>query len=203
MQTGDQQAELFVQSSVLPIGLVYAPDFISADEEAALIAAIQILPLQSARYREFTAKRRTVSFDSQYDLTTNKVDSAPPLPQFLSPLRDRTAAAFDIPIAQFAHALVTEYETGAALGWHRDAMQFGIVVGISLASAARMRLRPYPPRDNKREGVITLELAPRSAYVISGDARWRWQHSIPPTKALRYSITFRTLSRSKRSDADG
>jgi hypothetical protein len=24
-------------------------------------------------------------------------------------------------------------------------------------------------------------------------ARWSWQHSMPPTKALRHSITFRTL----------
>jgi hypothetical protein len=25
------------------------------------------------------------------------------------------------------------------------------------------------------------------------DARWRWQHAISPTKALRWSITFRTI----------
>ena len=34
----------------------------------------------------------------------------------------------------------------------------------------------------------------RHALVLRDDARWRWQHSIPPTKALRYSITFRTLA---------
>ena len=58
---------------------------------------------------------------------------------------------------------------------------------------ARMRFRPYPPR-NDRKSVLSLELAPRSAYILRGDARWRWQHSIPATKALRYSITFRTLA---------
>jgi DNA oxidative demethylase len=36
-------------------------------------------------------------------------------------------------------------------------------------------------------------LEPRSAYVLSGPARDSWQHAIPPTKALRYSITFRTV----------
>jgi alkylated DNA repair dioxygenase AlkB len=36
-------------------------------------------------------------------------------------------------------------------------------------------------------------LEPRSAYVLRGVARWRWQHAISPTKALRYSITFRTM----------
>jgi hypothetical protein len=32
--------------------------------------------------------------------------------------------------------------------------------------------------------------------VLSGKARWSWPHSIPPAKALRYSVTFRTLKRS-------
>ncbi|HEX7256079.1 MAG TPA: hypothetical protein VF236_09155 [Gaiellaceae bacterium] len=36
-------------------------------------------------------------------------------------------------------------------------------------------------------------LEPRSGYVLTGPARTSWQHSIPPTKELRYSITFRTL----------
>jgi alkylated DNA repair protein (DNA oxidative demethylase) len=41
---------------------------------------------------------------------------------------------------------------------------------------------------------VTLD--PRSGYVLSGPARYAWQHSIPPTKALRFSITFRTLKAS-------
>lgn len=40
-------------------------------------------------------------------------------------------------------------------------------------------------------------LEPRSAYIIQGPARSQWQHSIPPTKTLRYSITFRTLRRAR------
>jgi alkylated DNA repair dioxygenase AlkB len=38
-----------------------------------------------------------------------------------------------------------------------------------------------------------LELEPRSGYVLAGEARTAWQHHVPPAKALRYSITFRTL----------
>jgi alkylated DNA repair dioxygenase AlkB len=37
-------------------------------------------------------------------------------------------------------------------------------------------------------------LAPRSAYLLTGEARHAWRHSIPATKELRYSVTFRTLS---------
>jgi alkylated DNA repair dioxygenase AlkB len=97
-----------------------------------------------------------------------------------------------VPEASFVHALITEYRPGTPIGWHSDAPHFERVVGISLAGAARMRFRPYAAK-NDRSAAIALELAPRSAYAMEGDVRWRWQHHIPPTRELRYSITFRTL----------
>ena len=66
------------------------------------------------------------------------------------------------------------------------------------AGQCRMRFRPYPPRADKRDGVFALTLEPRSAYVLQRDARWRWQHMIPPTPELRYSITFRTRVERRR-----
>ena len=47
-----------------------------------------------------------------------------------------------------------------------------------------------------KEGVrrtFELELEPRSGYVLAGEARNAWQHHVPSAKALRYSITLRTL----------
>jgi len=67
--------------------------------------------------------------------------------------------------------------------------QYEIVCGISLGAACRMRFRPFPGPGARK---LALELAPRSAYVLRGDVRWRWQHSIPAVSALRYSVTFRT-----------
>ena len=66
---------------------------------------------------------------------------------------------------------------------------------MSLAGACRLRFRPYPQVKGDRDRWFTLALAPRSAYVLRGPARWRWQHGIPPTTELRYSITFRTAAR--------
>ena len=40
--------------------------------------------------------------------------------------------------------------------------------------------------------MVLLELEPRSVYVMRGPIRWQWQHSMLPTRELRYSITFRT-----------
>ena len=93
-------------------------------------------------------------------------------------------------------ALVAEYRPGTPLGWHRDAPDYERVAGVSLGGWARMRLRPYRTRQPPvKDKPLALELAPRSAYQMTGVARWGWQHSIPATKELRYSITWRTLRR--------
>jgi len=92
----------------------------------------------------------------------------------------------------FVQALVSEYRPGAPLGWHRDVPDFETIVGVSLGSAARIRFRPYPWKPERRQEVFALEVAPRSAYILRDEARWGWQHSVPPVQALRYSITFRT-----------
>jgi alkylated DNA repair dioxygenase AlkB len=96
---------------------------------------------------------------------------------------------------------VAEYRAGTQLGWHRDVPHFGVVTGISLASPCRMRLRPYPHVKHGKQRALVLVLESRSAYVLRDEARWRWQHAISPTKALRYSITFRTLARPLPGDA--
>lgn len=170
----------------------YQPEFISPEEEASLLSEIWKLPLEEAKYKAFTARRRIAIFGFAYDFDTNRLDPAPELPQFLFPLREKVGRWVGLEPGEFVHALVNEYRPGTPLGWHRDAPQFGVVVGVSLAAPCRMRFRSYPPRPKMK--VFTLELEPRSAYLLRDEMRWRWQHSVSPTKALRYSITFRTLS---------
>jgi alkylated DNA repair dioxygenase AlkB len=132
-----------------------------------------------------------VSYGAEYDFSAQKLKHASPIPEFLQDLKTRAAQWAGVAADKFAHALVTEYRPGTQLGWHCDTPEFGVVAGISLAAPCRMRWRPYPPK--KSDPILALELQPRSAYCMQGDARWRWQHSIAPTQALRYSITFRTL----------
>lgn len=198
-----KQAELF-DAPPFPQGFRYAEGFISREEEALLLEAIRSLPLLEARYKEYTAKRRIVSYGSAYDFESNERLAAPSIPGFLMSLRDKAARWAGVPAERFAQALVSEYRPGTALGWHRDVPDFEIIVGVSLAASCRMRFRPYPSSKGsfppsapgRQFSVVTpfeIELEPRSAYVMRDTARWGWQHSIPPTKALRYSITFRTL----------
>jgi alkylated DNA repair dioxygenase AlkB len=189
-----KQLDLFETQDDLPHGVVYVRDFISAAEENALLEEIAHLPLREARYRQYTAKRRIASYGQDYDFSTKELVPAMPIPEFLYELRDRFAALADIPSEEFAQSVIAEYQTGTQLGWHRDVPEFEVVAGVSLLGPARMRMRRYPPERPAPRRTPAIVLEPRSAYIIRGEARWCWQHSIPPTKNTRYSITFRTRS---------
>ena len=86
--------------------------------------------------------------------------------------------------------MVTEYAPGAAIGWHKDRSVFGDVLGVSLVSPCRFRLRCKAGSTWDRSSLI---VEPRSVYLLSGPARAQWEHSIPAVEALRYSVTFRNL----------
>lgn len=174
----------------MPEGLLYEVDFITPQDEAALLAEIGKLPLEEARYKSYRAKRRTVSFGFDYDFDSYTLGPAPELPAFLLPFRQKAAALIRADEGAFVHALVTEYRPGTELGWHRDVGEFEVIVGMSLAGTCRMRFRRYPPQKGAR--VFNLDLEPRSVYVLRDEIRWGWQHSVAPTRELRYSITFRT-----------
>ncbi|HYE47030.1 MAG TPA: alpha-ketoglutarate-dependent dioxygenase AlkB [Caulobacter sp.] len=111
------------------------------------------------------------------------------MPDFLAPLREAVAKFAGLPAAAFDHVLVTEYRAGAGIGWHRDKPQYDQVAGVSLLSGCRLRFRRRISEGWRR---AAAELAPRSAYLLTGEARRDWEHSIAPMTTLRYSITFRT-----------
>jgi len=182
----------------MPAGFQYEKDFIDPTEESILIEHIESLPLQAARYKQFTAKRQIVSYGGSYDFASNKLLPAMAIPQFLHELRERLAGWAGIPSCEFGHALIAKYEIGTQLGWHRDVPDFELVAGVTLHGSGRMRFRPYPPKKRTKSTNMAIDLEPRSAYILREEARWGWQHSISPCKSLRYSITFRTRRTSSR-----
>jgi alkylated DNA repair dioxygenase AlkB len=190
MRIATTRPDLF-DAAPLPAGLEYHADFLREDEERTILRHVVDLPFKEATFQQYTARRRVVRFGERYDPATRDWENGGALPPWLAAIRAKVARWRRVAEDDFLHALVTEYRPGTPIGWHRDKPEYGIVVGISLASACRMRFRPY---DNQHDpnAVIALELAPRSAYVLQDEIRSRWQHSIPPAKSLRYSITFRT-----------
>ena len=180
-----------------PEGLVYRPGVLTEDEERRAVAVFEGLAFDEVRMRGQTARRTVAHFGYRYGYESWGVTPTDPLPGELEWLRQRAGQVAGVDPELFAETLVTRYPPGAGIGWHRDATAFGpAVVGVSF-------LCPCPLRFQRRSADVrrtySLELAPRSLYVLAGAARWSWQHSIPATPALRYSVTFRTLAGSRRS----
>jgi alkylated DNA repair protein (DNA oxidative demethylase) len=180
-------------------GLAYREELIGRDEERQLIREIEAVDLSPFKFQGWEGKRLTHTFGWRYDFDDRSFAPADPLPDWLLPLRDKAAAFGAIAPSDFAHALITRYDPGAGIGWHRDRPQFATVVGISLAGPASLRFRRRTDNGFQR---ASLELTPRSAYLLSGEVREQWEHGIAAHEALRYSITFRTLSERGRAAAD-
>lgn len=174
-----------------PVGLHYQPDFVTEAEEEALVAAFAELAFSEVRMHGQAAHRTVLHFGYRYDYEGWRLEPADPLPPSLVSLHRRAAALVGVEPGDLAETLVTRYPPCAGIGWHGDAPLFGPkVVGVSFLSACRLR---FQRRAEGRRLLHELDLAPRSAYVLSGAARWTWQHSIPAVGALRYSVTFRSL----------
>ena len=178
-----------------PEGLVYREELLLSDEEQALLGVLEGLDFHEIHFHGVVAKRTARHYGLDYDYASRTpVEAAEPIPDWLEPVQAKAAALASVEPAELVEALVQRYPEGAPIGWHRDAPAFELVVGISLLSPARMRFRRGPKGERE---TWELELAARSGYVLAGEARWKWEHHVPPAKALRYSITFRTLRGSR------
>jgi len=83
------QIQLFAIDPELPEGFVYKPEFITHEEEQALVRAIEQLDFTEVKMRDVVAKRRVVHFGRSYEYETAALTFAPPNPEFLTPLRQR------------------------------------------------------------------------------------------------------------------
>jgi alkylated DNA repair protein (DNA oxidative demethylase) len=179
------------EARIVPDGFTYMKGFLSEAEETGLREAIDEVEFEDFVMRGQAARRTVRHFGWRYRFDNRVLVPTDPLPQPYTFVRDRAAELAGVAPGAFEQALITRYPPGATIGWHRDAPPFGpAIAGVSLAAACRMRFRRVV--DDVRY-VHEQTLEPRSAYVLAGSARSAWEHSIPATNALRYSITFRTL----------
>lgn len=186
------QLALFGGGEDGPAGLRYTHDFINAAIEQDLIDRIAALPLQRFQFGAFEGNRRVASFGYRYDYALQRLAEAEPIPDWVTPVARRVEAWAGLPEASVRQVLCTEYEVSVGIGWHRDKPHFDKVFGLSLGSPCKFRFRR---RSGDRWERHTLEALPRSLYMMDGEARSVWEHSIPPVEARRYSITFRTMKR--------
>lgn len=184
------QSDLFGSLDGLPQGLRYQQELITRDEEGTLVRKISELPFKPFDFHGHLANRLVIGFGLRYDYDRRQVVQAPPIPEFLFPLRRKVADFADRRAEEFAQVLINEYRPGAGIGWHRDKPHFEIVAGVSLLAPCSFRLRRKTGARWERK---TIAVEPRSLYVMTGAARNEWEHSIRPVAEHRYSVTFRTL----------
>jgi alkylated DNA repair dioxygenase AlkB len=186
----NQQLSLFSPATMGPRGLRYYPEIITPSMEFHLIERIRGLPLVPFQFGAYEGKRRVASFGFKYDYAERRLQEAEEVPEWLAPVIERVEA-YGGPTAKIRQVLCTEYDVGVGIGWHRDKPHFDEVFGLSLGSACKFRFRR---RIGERWERFTLDAEPRSLYIMTGESRHVWEHSIPPVEEPRYSITFRSMA---------
>ncbi|MFC3199966.1 alpha-ketoglutarate-dependent dioxygenase AlkB [Parapedobacter deserti] len=189
------QTSLFPVEKNVPSGFRYIETFLSIQEEQALLENISLIDLHPLIFQGYEAKRKVKSFGYDYHFDSRTLTEGRPIPEGFTAILERVAGQINLPASDIKEVLITEYPPGAVINWHRDAPPFDIIIGISLMSDCKFRFRPYDKSQQGRGSIIALPVKRRSLYVLSGEARSDWEHSIAPVKAQRYSLTLRTLKR--------
>jgi alkylated DNA repair dioxygenase AlkB len=173
-----------------PWGLRYEPVFVSKAMEQELVSHISKLPLKPFQFGAYEGKRRVASFGFRYDHTLKKLQETDAIPGWLASIIGSVEKFGGLRGGSVRQILCTEYDAGVGIGWHRDKPHFDQIFGLSLQSACKFRFRRAAGDRWQR---FTLTAEPRSLYMMGGESRQVWQHSIPAVEQRRYSITFRTI----------
>jgi alkylated DNA repair dioxygenase AlkB len=175
---------------IMKPALTLATEIMTQAEEAALIALIEQSGLSYSVYDPDNLRSST-SYGWKYDFAKDSFVPCAPMPEGFRGIAASAAAFADVAVGDLAECLLNRYETGAVIQPHFDKPVWDRVVGVSLGSAATMEFRRETDGGWEHAPV---ELPPRSMYLLAGDTRHLWQHSLPPVRATRWSITFRTFS---------
>ena len=143
------QGQLFGPAAQLPEGFVYVEDFIGEDVERALLEAIGELPLEEAKYKSYTARRRIAAFGSSYDFDANVLGAAPVIPAFLLPLREKVALKAGLPgeTQEFADMYTGMARQARAEGFEEIADWFETLAKAERSHANRFQKALDAPAD--------------------------------------------------------
>lgn len=189
----DQKTEPEINVS----GLIYIPDFISVQEQDFLLSQID----QQSWLTDL--KRRVQHYGYKYDYKARTVSNDAylgSLPAWLSLLSNKLHNDGIFPSVP-DQVIVNEYLPGQGISAHIDCVPCfaDTIASLSLGSPCIMEFSN--PRTGEKRSIV---LEDRSLIVLSGPARYEWQHAIPSRKsdiingikterARRVSLTFRNI----------
>nr|XP_057935300.1 alkylated DNA repair protein alkB homolog 8 [Doryrhamphus excisus] len=166
----------------LPAGLVLVEDFVSAEEEALLLAAID----WSSTHDDVTAQkalkhRRVKHYGYEFRYDNNNVDKDKPLaadlPVECLPVLERCLQKGHIKWMP-DQLTVNQYESGQGIPPHVDTHSAfeDTILSLSLGAKTIMEFRHPDGR------VVNVFLPGRSLLVMQGESRYLWTHGITPRK---------------------
>jgi hypothetical protein len=178
-----------------PSGFQYDENFVTDTEEAALLDAIANITFSAFEMRGVIARRRVAFFGESYDRA-----EVEPVPDFLLPLRARIAMwrASNRTLSRWLSSMNTRparRSVGTVMPRRTTSFRASRCFLNAACGSAHIAAPPRPA--GRRAASHEIKLDRRSAYLMTGESRNSYEHSIPPVRALRYSVTFRTLRSSR------
>lgn len=174
-----------------PQGYSYIPDFIDAELEKHILEEL------TQHVWSILGSRSVQQYGYEYSYRDKTIHPTTPMPEKLRELLDPVYQKFG---CEFDQVLVNHYHYGQGIAPHIDADVFGDrVVVLSLGSHCTLRLEKLFTGEKH-----LARIEPRALYVMEGEVRSIWKHSIfavgkvakkEPVQDLnsRTSITFRSL----------
>lgn len=153
----------------LPPGLELRLDFVSENQEEAIIAELDQQEWNTS------LSRRTQHYGQRYDYTQKTAvgNDAPPLTGMIDYFAKKLGQRNIFGEGRMPEqCIVNEYYRTQGIAAHTDVKTFGpVVVSISLCEDTIMHF--------SRDGVtIPVFLPRRSALIMSGESRYAWKHEI-------------------------
>lgn len=174
-------------------GLIYVDNFIMPDNQKQFVNFIDKQEWNTS------ISRRTQHYGYVYSYNNSSITPTTPIPEIFHPLLETLRPYFKVLPDQL---IVNEYYPGQGIAPHTDHVgNFGsVVASISLLAPIEMTFSANY-NSTRSESII---LRPCSAVILTGDARYKWKHSIAGRKfdmidgqkvmrSRRISLTFRTI----------
>lgn len=183
---------LFIQNALDIEGLFYIPNYLSTNELAMIkekiVSDIYFQPITTSKF-----SRKVAHYGYYYSYDRSGLHEAPPIPDYLMDLvvPDRINQIIGSVLIEkpFEQLIINEYKPGQQIGHHVDhKTQFGpIIACITIGQSVPIQFKLSE---------ITKIIKPEegSLYLMTGDARYKWSHSLKNTLSEnRYSLTYRTI----------
>ncbi|NET71458.1 MAG: alpha-ketoglutarate-dependent dioxygenase AlkB [Sphaerospermopsis sp. SIO1G2] len=178
-------------------GLAYISNYITPEQEVKLLTIIDKQPWLT------DLKRRVQHYGWKYDYTVRRVDESMRLGSLPDWLMEHCQRLHDngyfpkLP----DQVIINEYQPGQGTASHTDCIPCfeETIASISLGSPCVMDFTHSEMKEK-----VSVPLEPCSLFILKGDARYKWKHSIAARKTdkvdgqaiqrdRRISLTFRNV----------